>query len=62
MEKTPLLKEGMTLAIEVIYNAGSYKTKTDKDGWTIRTKDGSLSGLFERTVLVSKTGPKVLSQ
>lgn len=62
IDKTSLLKEGMTIAIEVIYNMGSdevvYK---DQDGWTIKTSDDSLSGLFERTVLITKDGPMVLT-
>lgn len=62
IEKTPLLKNGMTIAIEVIYNMGKddvmYK---GKDGWTIATGDSSLSGLFERTIAVTKQGPVVLT-
>ncbi len=61
IEKTPLIKEGMTLAIEVIYNMGKKDIKTDNDGWTIRTRDGSLSGLFERSVVVTKNGPIILT-
>ncbi len=62
IEKTPILKPGMVLAIEVIYNMGKgeivYK---NKDGWTLVTKDGSISGLFEHTVLVSAKGPVILT-
>src|SRR3989344_7486285 len=50
ISKTPLLEEGMTIAIEVIYNMGkSDVVYSNSDGWTIKTKDHSLSGLFERT-------------
>jgi len=60
--KTPLLLEGTTLAIEVIYNLGRpgvvYK---GNDDWTIVSKDGSLSSVFERTVLVTKRGPVLLT-
>lgn len=63
LEKTPLLKEGMTLAIEVIYNQGDadvvYK---NQDGWTIQTADDSLSGLFEQTLAISAKGPIVLTR
>ncbi len=63
LEKTPLLKEGMTLAIEVIYNQGDadvvYK---NEDGWTIQTADNSLSGLFEQTLAISAKGPIVLTR
>ena len=40
-------KEGLCLAIETMVNMGSRHMKTDSDGWTIRTKDGSVSGHFE---------------
>ncbi len=63
IEKTPLLKQGMTIAIEVIYNMGRKDVVySNTDGWTIRTKDNSLSGLFERTVAITKSGPMVLTQ
>jgi len=53
---------GMVLAIEVIYNLGSpdvvYK---GNDGWTIATKDGKISGLFERTVAITSRGGFILT-
>lgn len=59
----PEIQKGMTLAIEIIYTMGApdivYK---NNDGWTISTKDGSLSGLFERTVLVTDAEPIVLTE
>lgn len=58
----PILKEGMTIAIETIYSKGTSLIKYVKnDGWTLATKDGSDSGLFEDTVLVGKSGPIVLT-
>lgn len=61
--KTPLLKEGMTLAIEVIYNMGkSDVVYSNNDGWTIKTKDGSLSGLFERTIAIASRDTIVLTK
>lgn len=58
----PVLKEGMTIAIETIYARGTSLIKYVKnDGWTLATKDGSDSGLFEDTVLVGKSGPIVLT-
>ena len=57
----PPVLEGMTLAIEVIYAQGSGEVTLGKDGWTISTVDGSLAGLFEKTVLVTKSGPIVLT-
>ncbi len=62
LEKTPLLKEGMVIAVEVIYNMGKPNLVLDKDGWTLRTKDGKLSGLFERTIAITKNGPLVLTK
>jgi len=63
ISKTPLLKQGMTIAIEVIYNMGkSDVVYSGDDGWTIKTKDGSLSGLFERTIVVTPKGWEVLTQ
>lgn len=55
------LKEGMTLATEVIYAAGKPALKLLSDNWTFVTADGSLAGLFEHTVAVSPTGPIVLT-
>ncbi len=56
------IKEGMVLAIEIIYNRGKPQVYLLEDGWTIATKDGGLSGLFERTIVVTKKGPVVLTQ
>ncbi len=61
-KKTPVIEKGMTLAIEVIYNMGSYKvTYKGNDGWTIATVDGKISGLFESTVAVMSHGCVVLT-
>ncbi len=57
----PTITENMTLAIEVIYTAGSGEIGLEKDNWTIRAADGSLGGLFEQTVLITKSGPVVLT-
>lgn len=63
ISKTPLLEEGMTIAIEVIYNMGKSDVKyLGSDGWTIKTKDGSLSGLFERTIAITNNGPLILTK
>lgn len=55
------LKEGVVLAIEVMYTMGSGEVKTASDGWTICTRDGKISALFEETVAVTKKGPFVLT-
>lgn len=51
------LRAGMVLAIEPMINAGSYHVYTDRDKWTIRTKDGKLSAHFEHTVALTSGGP-----
>lgn len=62
IDNTPEIKEGMVLAIEAIYNQGrSEVVYAGDDGWTIVTRDGTLSGLFESTVAVTKNGPVVLT-
>ena len=56
-----LLYEGQTIAIEAILNMGKPDiTISRKDGWTSKTKDGSLSALFENTVVVAKQ-PNILT-
>lgn len=57
----PKILKNMVLAIEVIYTQGSGEVKLEQDGWTIRSKDGSLGGLFEQTVAVCQNGPRVLT-
>ena len=60
--RTPLLKPGMTIAVEVIYNMGkSDVTYSGNDGWTIKSKDGSLSGLFERTIAITRGESLILT-
>lgn len=62
ISETPFLEEGLTIAIEVIYNmSGSDVVYANDDGWTIKTKDGSTAGLFERTVAITKEAPLVLT-
>lgn len=55
------LREGMTLAIEPILNAGSKQVKILPDRWTAVTVDNALSAQFEHTVLVTKTGYEILT-
>jgi methionyl aminopeptidase len=62
IEKTPLLKEGMVIAVEVIYNMGGPDLAfANNDGWTLQSKDGSLAGLFERTLAITKDGPLLIT-
>ena len=52
----------MVFTVEPMINAGRYKVTVDKkDGWTVRTKDHSLSAQWEKTILVTETGVEVLS-
>ena len=55
------LVPGMTLAIEPMVNAGKFDVKVMPDGWTVLTKDGSLSAHFEHTVAITAEGPKILT-
>ena len=57
----PLLKTGMTLAIEVIYAKGKPEVVLAADGWTFITADKDWAGLFEMTVVVSKEKAEVLT-
>jgi methionyl aminopeptidase len=62
VENTAEIKAGMCLAIEVIYNEGkSPIVYANDDGWTIVTRDGHNSGLFEHTVFVTPGGPEVIT-
>ncbi len=55
------LCKGMTLAIEPMVNEGAYETKTLSDGWTVKTKDGSLAAHYENTILVTDAEPEILT-
>ena len=55
------LKPGMTFTIEPMVNAGRREIREMGDGWTIVTKDRSLSAQWEHTVLVTDTGYEVLT-
>ena len=53
----PVLKPGMTLAIEPMINLGGYRVEVLANGWTVRTCDRKRSAHFEHTVLVVPDGP-----
>jgi methionyl aminopeptidase len=55
------LQTGMVICVEAQIMAGSDKLKNDPDGWTVRTKDGSNSVMFEYMVEVGKNGPRILT-
>ena len=52
---------GMTIAIEPMVNAGGAGVEVQPDGWTVLTKDGSLSAHFEHTVAITADGPKIMT-
>ncbi len=58
----PALREGMTLAIEPMVNAGGWDVVTLNDGWTAVTKDKSLSAHFEHTVAITENGLQILTK
>lgn len=60
---SPTIPLGATLAIEIMYTKGSPEVYIDpSDKWTIRTKDGKISALFEETIAVTDKGPIVLTK
>jgi methionyl aminopeptidase len=56
------LKCGMILAIEPMVNEGKYKVQILPDGWTVVTRDGSLSAHFEHSIAITENGPDILSK
>lgn len=56
-----ILREGMVFTIEPMLNQGRRNVKTEADGWTVVTRDGSLSAQFEHTVAVTANGVSVLT-
>ena len=56
------IEPGICFTIEPMINTGTKDTVQNKrDGWTVRTKDGGLSAQFEHTILMTETGPEVLT-
>jgi methionyl aminopeptidase len=60
-DRGPRLMAGQVLAIEPMVNMGGHDVVTRPDGWTVVTKDGSLSAHFEHTVAVGPDGAEILS-
>ena len=58
---SPRLRAGMTLAIEPMVTEGDSEVVQESDGWTYRTRDGSLAAHFEHTVAVTGNGCEVLT-
>ncbi len=61
-DRGPKIVEGMVLAIEPMVTMGDWHIVTGEDGWSVKTKDGSLAAHFEHTVLVTKDGPEVMTR
>lgn len=57
----PRLMAGMTIAVEPMVNAGDWRVKVLKDGWTTVSLDGSLTAHYENTVLITEDGIEVLT-
>ena len=60
-KSSPNLRPGMTLAIEPMVNMGSPQIKILSDEWTVVTQDGLPSAHFEHTILISESGPEILT-
>jgi methionyl aminopeptidase len=59
--KGPKLKPGMVFAVEPMVNAGGAGTRVLDDGWSVVTRDGSLSAHFEHTIAITDDGPEILT-
>jgi methionyl aminopeptidase len=58
-----VLRPGLVLALEpMLISGGTDAYRTDPDGWTLRTADGSRAAHIEHTVAVTENGPEVLTQ
>ena len=57
----PVLRKGMTLALEPMVNIGGWKTRVKDDNWTVVTNDGSLSAHFEKTITITDGKADVLT-
>ena len=58
----PVLKKGMTLALEPMLTAGGWRTRVAADNWTVHTADGSLAAHFENTIAIDNIEPEVLTR
>jgi methionyl aminopeptidase len=58
----PVLKKGMTFAIEPMLNVGDWRTRLGVNGWTVSTADGKLSAHFENTIVITDGEPGILTK
>ena len=56
-----MLLPGCCFTIEPMINVGGADTFVEQDGWTVRTKDGSLSAQFEHQIFMTEQGPEILT-
>jgi len=56
-----VLQAGMAFTIEPMVNAGDYRIRSMKDGWTVKTKDRSLSAQYEHTLVVTENGCEIMT-
>ncbi len=58
----PILRDGMTIAIEPMVNCGDWRTKVRENNWTVVTADGNLSAHFEHSIAINGDEPEILTQ
>lgn len=56
------LVSGMTLALEPMITMGDYRVYVDADGWTVKTRDGSLAAHVEDTIVITQEGPVIFTR
>ena len=61
VDRGPVLKKGMVLALEPMVTVGDWRTKQMDDNWTVKTIDGSLAAHFEHTIAITDGDPEVLT-
>ena len=59
--KGPVLRKGMTLALEPMVNTGGWRTRIAENQWTVLTTDGGLSAHFEHTIAIGDNEPEILT-
>ncbi|MBN1335573.1 MAG: type I methionyl aminopeptidase [Deltaproteobacteria bacterium] len=56
-----LLKPGLCIAIEPMVSMGSHLTQVARNGWTVTTRDGSITAHFEHSIAITESGPLILT-
>jgi methionyl aminopeptidase len=60
-QASQIMKEGLVITVEPIITSGSGEVSTDKDGWTVRTRDRKISAHFEHTLVITAAAPILLT-